>query len=397
MGPIMDRLGVEQGGCNSDRIYKLANNKELIITQNSKMGLQMGAVHVASIGQADDVALLSDDIHKLQCILHLAMDYASEYHVEMVPEKTKLLCFVPRGQETQAYYWKVASPISMAGHQINFSDLAEHVGILRSTLAGNMDNIIARQAAHTRALYSVLPAGLARGHHGNPAAAVRVENLYGSPVLLSGLAALVLSKTELSSIDQHYKESLESLQRLYKATPAPVVYYLAGSLPASALLHLKQFSLLGMIARLGPQNILHQHGSYILSAPSSTSNKFSWFSQVRSLCQQYSLPDPLKILEVPPSKESFKRQAKQHVLDWWNVKLRAGANLPSLELFRADFMSLSTPHPIWTSAGSSPYEIQKATVQARKLSRRYCHSTQLVCFFLASRIKLFAAMVLRFI
>ena len=95
--------------------------------------------------------------------------------------------------------------------------------------------------------------------HGNPAAALRVEQLYGVPVLLSGLGALVLSKVEVSSLDHHFKVGLEQLQRLYKSTPAPVVYFLAGSLPASALLHLRQLSLLSMISRLGPSNILYQH------------------------------------------------------------------------------------------------------------------------------------------
>ena len=50
-------------------------------------------------GQADDVCLVSDDPHRLQCLLQLALEYASEYHVEMVAEKTKLLCFSPRGQD----------------------------------------------------------------------------------------------------------------------------------------------------------------------------------------------------------------------------------------------------------------------------------------------------------
>ena len=164
--------------------------------------------------------------------------------------------------------------------------------------------------------------------------------------------------------------SIERLQRLYKATPSPVVHFLAGSLPASALLHLRQFSLLGMIARLGPTNILHQHGCSILADISS--NKFSWFYQVSDLCKQYSLPDPLHVLHHPPSKLSFKRQAKLRVLDWWNTKYRAEvASLPSLSMFRAECMSLANPHPIWTSAGSSPYEIRKATVQARMLSGRY--------------------------
>ena len=30
MGPIHDQLGVEQGGVNSDRLYKLANNYQLV-------------------------------------------------------------------------------------------------------------------------------------------------------------------------------------------------------------------------------------------------------------------------------------------------------------------------------------------------------------------------------
>ena len=34
-------------------------------------------------------------------------------------------------------------------------------------------------------------------------------------------------------------------------------------------------------------------------------------------------------------------------------------------------MSLSRPHPIWTSAGCSSYEVRKATVQAKMLSGRY--------------------------
>jgi hypothetical protein len=128
-----------------------------------------------------------------------------------------------------------------------------------------------------------------------------------------------------------------------------------------------------MIANLGPEHILHKHGSFVLSDHTSNS-KFSWFRQVRTLCHRYSLPDPLYILQVPPSKEPFKRLAKQHVIDWWNVKLRTEAdpvNLPSLEHFRPHYMSLSSPHPIWTSARSSPYEIRKATVQARMLSGRY--------------------------
>ena len=370
MGPVVDKLGVEQGGCNSDRLYKLANNKELIITQQSGLGLQLGGVHVSSIGQADDVALLSDDIQRLQCILQLAMDYALEYHVEMVPEKTKLLCFTPRGQEYDTYYWQVASPITMNGIKISFSTEAEHVGILRSSNAGNSANVLARLSSHSKAVHAVLPVGIARGHYGSPAAALRVEKLYGVPVLLSGLAALVLSKAEESSLNHHFKVSLERFQRLYKATPSPVVHFLAGSLPAAALLHLRQFSLLGMISRLGPNNIMYKVAMQILSSPEKY--KHSWFLKIRDISLQYSLPDPLVILSNPPSASSLKLKSQQKVLDYWQAKFREDVSqLDSLKMFKAEFMSLSHPHPIWTTCGSSPFETKKATVQARMLSGRY--------------------------
>ena len=73
------------------------------------------------------------------------------------------------------------------------------MGIIRS-VESNFPNLMSRISAHTKAVMSVLPAGLGRGHSGNPAAALRVEKLYGSPVLLSGVAALVLTKTDVDGV-----------------------------------------------------------------------------------------------------------------------------------------------------------------------------------------------------
>ena len=59
-------------------------------------------------------------------------------------------------------------------------------------------------------------------------------------------------------------------------------------------------------------------------------------------------------------------------MDFWETKLRGEASLlPSLQYFQPNFMSLSTPHPVWATAGSNPYEISKAIQQARFISGRY--------------------------
>ena len=229
---------------------------------------------------------------------------------------------------------------------------------------------MARMTAHTRALRGVLPFGMARGHSGNPAAALRVERMYGTGVLLSGLAALVLTNAEIAILHHHYKLSVERLQRLHQATPEPVVCFLGGSLPLTALLHLHQLSLLGMIARLGPDHILHRLACSTLS--SSRPSSRSWFIQVKTICAQYYLPDPITILTLPLSKTCFKRLVKSKITDYWEIKLRfAASKLLSLEFFQPQFYSLSRPHPIWTSAGGNSYEVEKACVQAKMLSGRY--------------------------
>ena len=376
MGPIRDELGVEQGGVNSDREYKLANNEELLITQNSNLGVQLcPSVHVASVGQADDVALASNCIFKLQGLLHLAMEYASNYHIQMVPEKTKLLCYVPRGQEGIAEYWQTACPLTMAGLRIPFSLQADHVGILRNSAPGNMASVLARVTAFNRALHAVMPAGLARRHRGNPAAGLKVVQLYGLPVLLSGLASLVLNKQELEVLDYNHKVAVERVLRLYPRTPAAFVYLLAGCPPASATLHLRQLSLLGMVARQGPTAILHRYATFILSNPPSPGRSPAsapWFIQVRHLCSKYNLSDPLQVLSEPPTKAQWKSSCTRLVLSFWGEKLRTDASaLPSLSHLRYSHMSLTTPSNLLTSCLRDGEEVRKLTVQARMLSGRY--------------------------
>ena len=208
MGPIYDKIGVEQGGCLSDRLYKLANNEQHSVAQASSLGLHMDEVCLSSIGLADDTCLLSSSVFNLQNLVVLTEEYCHKYEVELVPEKTKLLCFTPRGADLDSYYWQPASPVSLNNTKISFVDEADHVGVTRS-IHGNHAHILGRLSAHNRAMMAILPAGLAHSHKGNPPASLRIQQLYGTPVLLSGIASLVLKKSEIKMLQQHYKLFLE--------------------------------------------------------------------------------------------------------------------------------------------------------------------------------------------
>ena len=232
-----------------------------------------------------------------------------------------------------------------------------------------MPHILDRIAAHSRALASVLHTGAAKRHSANPSAALQLDKIYGSGVLFSGTASLVLNKKEIDALSRHYRHTICRLQKLPLNTPECVVFFLGGSLPATAILHLRILSLFGMICRSNPSSILQQIGRRVFL--SKNYNKKSWFIQIRSVTQLYLLPDPLLLLQTPLSKAEWKKLCKSSVVSYWEEKLRAdSSNLPSLRYFSPHFLSLQEPHPLWTYA-EKVYEVQKAIVVANMISGRY--------------------------
>ena len=173
---------------------------------------------------------------------------------------------------------------------------------------------------------------------------------------------VLLSPAEVEVLAVHRRLTLQRLQRLHPRTPAPALHFLSGSLPAPALLHKHQYTLLHMIVNLGPNNILHQHGIYILhhSIPNS------WFSQVCVLSLQYSLPDPLQILVSPSPKPNFKLKVKTAIVAFWRNRLtNQASSLSSLRYLRLNFLPLGMgAHPLWQTCNSSPSAVRAATVQA---------------------------------
>ena len=60
------------------------------------------------------------------------------------------------------------------------------------------------------------------------------------------------------------------------------------------------------------------------------------------------------------------------VLQYWLNQFRQKAeSLPSLQYLKTRFLGLTRCHPLFWSCGSSPWETEKATTQARLLSGRY--------------------------
>ena len=370
MGPIKDELGLEQGGSNSSEFYKIYSNENLISAQKSRQGIDLGpylgsSQVISAIGLADDTVLAANKLSNLSNILFLVQNYCKKYGVTLSYEKTKLMMIANKSDRAGFTSY---NPIIIDDHMIDFCDQAEHVGVTRST-EGNMPHILNRICAHRKALHGIGAAGTAKKARVNPLIGLKLQQIYGCPVLMSGVASLALTGHEIAVFEKHLKETYLRIQKLLPNTPRAVVHFLGGNLPGTAVIHSRMLSLFGMVARLRGDP-LYIHAQNILTVAKSSSK--SWFLLVRDICLLYGLPHPISILENAPSKESFKKLCKAKIVSYWESKLRGESSLlPSLQYFHPKFMNLTKPHPIWATAGSNPYEVSKAIQQARFLSGRY--------------------------
>ena len=138
-------------------------------------------------------------------------------------------------------------------------------------------------------------------------------------------------------LDQHYKVTIQRLQKLQDKTPHCAVMFLGGHLPGKAQLHLRILSLFGMVSRLQGTffNKIAVHQFLHVNVLAG-----SWFLQVRSLCILYNLPSPITLLQHPLNKYSYKKLIKSRVIDFWETHLRAEAlelREHSLKYFKAEF------------------------------------------------------------
>ena len=96
------------------------------------------------------------------------------------------------------------------------------------------------------------------------------------------------------------------------------------------------------------------------------------YLQVSMYTSDYRIPYPLTLLTTHLPKSVFKRLTNKHVVNYWVLKLpEDAAPLTSLKYFKPQYMSLTKTQPIFSIAGSSPYEVIKACTHAWFLSGRY--------------------------
>ena len=173
---------------------------------------------------------------------------------------------------------------------------------------------------------------------------------------------------EISILNVYSRKVLRRILKLHDVTAVPAIHLLSGGLPAEAIIHMRQFSLLKMVANLGPSNPLYNIAYHNLT----NKVRVSWFLTLRKTASTYGLPDPLHLLIIPPNKAPFKSLIWSTIISYWTQKFTTKASsMPSLKLMRPLSLTISSgPHPFFTTC-SSPHQVWVACIQAKMLAGTY--------------------------
>ena len=98
--------------------------EQLTLAQKSGLGTKLGILNIAAIGQADDTALISNDIFNLFYLLKLSQGFCSKYLVDQCPEKIKLQVYTRKGIKYDHSYTNLINPIEVNEKSIEFSSEA---------------------------------------------------------------------------------------------------------------------------------------------------------------------------------------------------------------------------------------------------------------------------------
>ena len=260
-------------------------------------------------------------------------------------------------------------PISLLHETLEETVSEVHLGIHRNPSGKATPTVKSRIKTARRSAYAMMGAGL-HGLNGlNPSVSMKLIESYILPRLLYGLDAMIISDTDITSIEKYYRTLLRQIQHLPVNTANEAIYLLVGALPIEAHLDIRMLSLFNRVASI---NNSKEWEIVRRQLAMKDMNSHSWVVHVRKVLSKYSLPSAFEMFNNPMKKEEFKKKIKEHIRSYWEKKLQDGCKeKSSLKYLNLNACAIGTPHSIYSMKNTDPVYVHMNVIKARLLTLRY--------------------------
>lgn len=350
--------GIRQGAKLSTTLYKQYNNTILNSIRSTDLGTFIGSINTASPTCADDISILTDNIHHLQPILNIVQDNVNNDLVTINADKSEIVAMTRKPDLTN---------FQLNGNLIPKQSKTKHLGIVRNNIPSA--NIEDRVNTGRRTFYALLGPGLFSRRGWSPLVTSKLWKTYVVPRCTYGLEVLVTSSKDISKLETMQRKVYKQIQGLPTRTATSAVYLLLGAEPIESTVHRNLLSLFASFAR-NVGSVEHQILTRQLSMSDPSDGSF--ISRVRLVLDKYSLPSPEDFMRRPQSKPIWKTMVK-HAVDefWYNTWDADCRTKPTLQHLRIQSTPTRTPHVVWASVPNTTHDVQQAEVKVRLLTDTY--------------------------
>ena len=97
------------------------------ILQDSSLGVPLGPITVSGIGQADDSAIVTNNIHHLKYLLELTTTFCNKHQVQLCSDKTVLQVYHNSRSQNMLDHLKTMFSLKIDSKVIDYEESTEHV------------------------------------------------------------------------------------------------------------------------------------------------------------------------------------------------------------------------------------------------------------------------------
>ena len=195
--------------------------------------------------------------------------------------------------------------IYMGNEEIPIKDQVKHLGIERNK--DNTPDTENRIQTARKTSYALMGSGMHRQNGISPVIATSLWDTFIVPRILHGIEFLDARKKDLEQLELYQRKMFKMLQSLPENTATSGVYLLLGKIPIEGQIDRRYISTFHGIAT-NQHMVEHQIAKRQLLMKDDTSN--SWFIKIDHICQKYSLPSALEMLQTTKKKITLKTESK---------------------------------------------------------------------------------------
>jgi hypothetical protein len=250
-------------------------------------------------------------------------------------------------------------------------DIIVHLGItrLRNYRKTTSTQIQENMEKSRCTLYSLLGAGLYGKNGLNPTACLHLLQVYVIPILTYGLDILLPSRTELQTLEIFYRKILKRILSIPTNTADPAVYIMAGAIPIESRIHKLALGVYANTCRT-TNSIEREIAERQLGMKAINNN--SWFSKLKQILAIYELPSSHNILDLPPTKNAWKKMVNKAVNEYWIEHIKKMSTyFKSLYYLNASNYSNGKAHAALVSVQTSARGLARLPVKLRLMTGTY--------------------------